>query len=323
MVGFHHFDVLGSVAFGGGTTSAGSIPEIVSREGNTSNVFDTTFGFLPVDGGGNAAATFTFNNVNPGVYSVQFHVREGGAPGCPSTNCNAIYRSGGAFAGELVRFAVPGAIAFWSGDGDLEDEVGTNDIATIGTVNYRAAQFRQGFDLDGSGYLQVASPGTSGLAPASGFTVAMWVNQDVFSNAASVFNLRTAANSSGFTLEPAFNVPGNFLLAVNTDGTPSGFSSLIPGGFPFGRWFWIAATFDAATHTMRVYRDGLVVAERSDVPGTNMALTGSELLAIGHNIVNGGNFDGGLDDVLYFDYALAQAELLEILGDRVFRDGFE
>ncbi|MBI2396978.1 MAG: LamG domain-containing protein [Xanthomonadales bacterium] len=323
VVGLHHFDVTAITVFGGGSTSTGVGFSTITREGNTSAVADTTFGILDVDGSGNAATGYTFNGVHPGVYATQFHVREGGAPGCPLTDCNAIYRSGGVFAGELARFAVPGAIAFWSGDGDREDEIGSNAIAMVGAVGYRAGHFRQGFDLDGTGHLEIANPAADGLAPASGFTVSMWVYQDTFSNTASVFNLRNLSNASGFTLEPAYNAPGSFLFAVNTDGTPSGFSLLTPSGFPFDRWFWIAATFDAATHTMRVYRDGELVAERNDVPGSVMSLTGSESLAIGHNLVYGANFDGGIDEVLFFDYALPATDLIALYTDHVFRDGLE
>lgn len=323
LVGFHHFDAIRPIVFGGGTTSLGSTPLPTTREGRMSAVVDTTFGFVNVDGGGNTAAVFDAIDANPGIYNIQFHVRQGGAPGCPVTSCDAIYRSGGSFASELVRFTVPGAIAFWSGDGDLEDEVGPNDVTAVGTIAYRSGNFREGFDLDGSNYLQIASAGAAGLAPASGFTVAAWVEQDTFSNTASVFNLRTPMNASGFTLEPQFGLPGTFLFAVNTTGVPEGFSTLSPGGFPFGTRFLVVATFDAATRTMRVYRDGELVAERNDVPGTNMALLGSESIAIGHNIVSNGNFDGLIDDVLYFDRALTPAELYDLFDFGLFGDGFE
>jgi len=323
MVGMHHFDARIPILFGGGTTTVGSTPSSITREGNTSNVVDTTFGFVAVDGAGATNTGFTFSNVNPGVYNVQFHVRDGGAPGCPDTSCNAIFRSGSSFATDLTRFAVPGAIAFWSGDGDASDEVGPNDLTPFGSVAFRSGHFRQGFDLAGTGHLQHATPAAAGIAPTSGFTVLMWIEQDVFSNAASVINLRTLANSSGFTLEPQFNVPGSFLFALNTDGLPSGFKTLEPSGFPFGQRFAIAASFDAATHTMRVYRDDVIVAERTDVPGTGMALLGGEVLQIGHNIVNGGSFDGLIDDVLLFDRALTRNEIFELLDVRLFGNGFD
>ena len=323
-VGFHHMDARQRILFGGGTTGIGnSKPDPITREGNSSAVIDTTFGFLTTDANGDADQSFQFQNVNAGVYGVQLHGREGGAPGCPATNCNAMFRSGGVFAGALVRFAVPGPLAFWTGDGDLLDRAGGVDATASGTIAYRDGHFRKGFDLASGVYLQVPSPVANGLGPADGFTVAAWIVQDGFSNTASIINLRTAANASGFTLEPYFNAPGTMLFAVNTTGIAEGFATLSPGSFPFDQPVFIAASFDAASHTMRVFRDGVIVAERTDVPNAGMSLLGTEQLRIGSNVTNGAAFDGLIDEVLYFDRALSPADVLALYGNDLFKDGFE
>lgn len=323
LAGFHSFDVDGPVVFGGGSSGIGRRHgELVAREGNTSVVTDTSFGFVAVDGAGAANRSYAFSNVNPGVYGVQFHLRQGGAPGCPTTSCNVIYRSGALFAGELARFAIPGAAGFWSGDGDLEDEVGSADASTVGSTGFRAGRFRQGFDLTGSGHLSVPNPAANGLASASGFTVAAWIEQDSFVSSASVLNLRTPANSSGYTLEAQFQNPGVVLFAVNVSGSTE-FAFVTGSGFPAGQRFFVAASFDAATHTLRLYRGADLVAERTDVPGTNMVLLGNEQMNIGRNIVTGAAFDGLIDEVLYFDRTLSPDDVRAISGAAVFANGFE
>jgi len=324
MVGLHHMDADRTIVVGGGTTSiGGGVPQSITREGRTSSVLDTTFGFLTTDANGAAAQHFAFADLNSGLYNVQFHVREGGAPGCPTTSCNAIYRSGSQFALNLVRFTIPGANAIWGGDGNLNDSLGSNDLVAVGSVGFATGHFRQGFSLDGNAHLQVANPGSAGLAFAAGFTVAAWIRPTAVVDTASIINLRTSANSSGFTLEPAFQNPGSILFAVNTTGQSGGFTTLNANGFPAGELHWVAASFDAASHTLKLYRDGELVASRNDAPGGNMMLLGTEQLQVGRNIVNGPRYNGLIDDVLYFDREIAPADLMALFADRLLRDGFE
>lgn len=322
-IGFHHIDVTQPTEFGGGTSGSGpGVPAPITREGETTSVTDTELGFVTLDAGGDGSESVTVVAANPGVYAVQFHVREGGSPGCPTTGCNAIYRTGGSFADELVRFAVPGPAAFWSGDGDADDEGGSNAAAWSGTEAYRDGHFRGGFDLDGASHLEVASPTASGLVFATGFSVSAWIEQDAFASTASIVNLRTSANSSGWALEPTFQVAGSVSFGVNTSGVAFDHSVVTATGFAIGERHHVAATFDAAAHTIRLFRDGALVAQKSDVPGTTLALLGSESMQVGRNLVNAARFDGLVDELLYFDRALTPGEIGSLTGG-LFLDGFE
>ncbi len=329
LAGMHHMDATGPIAFGGGTTSTSTGPDAISREGNLSAVVDTTFGFVTTDANGDATQTFQITP-NAGTYAVQFHLRAGGPPGCPVTSCNAAYRTGAVFAENLSRIVVPGAVSFWgadgspdSGDGTTADSARDNDLVANGTVAYRPGHFRDGFDLGGAGYLSVVDPAAAGLASASGFSVAAWVEQDVAGTAAaSIVNLRTASNAGGFTLEPQYQTAGSILFGVNTSGVSQDYTLLSAAGFPIGQRSWVAASFDGASHTMLLFRDGALVARRTDVPGSNLALVGTEAFQIGRNVVAGSTFDGVLDDVVYFDHAVSPAEL-RAEGGWLFADGFE
>lgn len=307
--GMHFFDVNGFVDFGLGFLTGPPGVGPITREGHTSVLSATDLGFFSTDGSGNGVGPFLGLTPNLGIYAVQLNLREGGAPGCPSTSCNAIYRTGGTFSTDLVRFTVPAATSFWSADdGNATDEMGVNPGTPMGSVAYRAGEFRNGFDFDGSTWVSIPNPVAGGLASATGFTVIAWIQQDTFASTASIFNVRTSANASGFTLEPLFQTPETMVFAVNTTGLAEGFS-VITGKFPVGVLQRVAATFDAATHTMRLYRDGLLVAEKTDVPGTTMSVIGTEEAAIGRNIVSDAKFDGLVDEVLYYPRALTAAEI--------------
>ncbi len=307
--GMHFFDVNGFVDFGLGflTGPPGVAP--ITREGHTSVLAATELGFVTTDASGDGVGPFLTLTPNLGIYAVQLHLREGGSPGCPNTSCNAIYRTGGTFATDLVRFTVPAATSFWSADdANANDEMGTNPGTAMGSVAYRAGEFRNGFDLDGGSWISIPSPVVGGLASASGFTVIAWIQQDTFASTASIFNVRTSANTSGFALEPLFQSPGAMAFGVNTNGVTTDFST-ISAPFPVGELQRVAATFDAASHTMRLYRDGVLVAEKTDVPGTDMAVHGTEEAAIGRNIVTDAKFDGLIDEVLYYPRALTKEEI--------------
>jgi hypothetical protein len=323
-LGFHHFDAISRITIGSTAIKTGSgPPSETTREGHTSVVDSDEIGFLTTDANGDASQLVTLAGSNPGVYGVQFHVRQGGAPGCPTTSCNAIYRTGGAFADQLVRFAVPGAVAFWSGDdGDENDELGDAELVWSGSEGYRAAHFRDGFELAGGAFLSVPDPATHGLTSTSGFTVSAWVELDTASAGAAIVNLRTPANSSGYTLEMTVETPGKLQFVVNTDGTLGGWSTLDATGFPISTRFHVAASYDAASDTMRLYRDGRLIATRSDVAGSSLFLTGAEQMEIGRHVPAGYALDGALDELLYFDVALPPGAISAFAGF-TFADGFE
>lgn len=321
-VGMHFFDVGGFVDFGPGFLTGPADVSTISREGHTATLSADDLGFFSTDGSGQGVGSFLGLAPNPGTYALQFTIREGGSPGCPSTTCNAIYRTGGTFSTDLVRFTIPAATSFWSADdGNAADEMGVNPGTPIGSVAYRPGVFRNGFDFDGSTWVSIPNPVAGGLASASGFTVIAWIQQDTFASTASILNVRTSANASGFALEPLFQTPGTIQFAVNTSGIAEGFS-VLTGSFPVGELHRVAATFDAATHTMRLYRGGVLVAERTDVPGTNMVVLGTEEAAIGSNIVSGAKFDGLIDEILYFPRALSAEELAGLVPC-LFCDGLE
>ncbi len=275
------------------------------------------------DGNGDASQLFTLADANPGVYAVQFDLRQGGAPGCPTTSCDVDYSTGDTFAAGLARFAVPGAVAFWSGDDDDEnDELGDAQVVWTGTEAYRAGHFRHGFDLTGGAYLGVPNPAAKNLTPGQKFSVSAWVYRDTASLGASIVNLRTAANTSGYTLEVTVDTPGKLQFVVNTGGTLAEWHTVDAIGFPIGQLFHVAATYDAGTQTARLYRDGALVGVNASVPGSAVFLAGSEQLELGRHVPVGYALDGLLDEVLYFDDAL-EPEEVSGLADLLFADGLE
>jgi hypothetical protein len=99
-------------------------------------------------------------------------------------------------------------------------DIANGRTATVnGTVGFRASLPRagQGFDVDNvagainaPNYLTV--PGllltNASFLSGTGLSITAIAKEDNFANNGSLVNLRDPNNDSGFTLEPAFGIPG-------------------------------------------------------------------------------------------------------------------
>lgn len=208
-----------------------------------------------------------------------------------------------------AAMAQPGVISRWSAEGTTADSAGPNHGLAQGPLGYQPGIVGQAFLLKNNSWIDVPNPVAGGLQSPSGFTLAAWVRADSLVSTASIMNLRTSANASGFTLENVFATPGTIQLAVNNTGVPEGFATITSAGWQAGRTYHIAASFDAATGTMRIYRDGDPVASRTDLAHTDMASSPSSLFQIGRNIVTSQKWDGQIDEAQVFSRALSPSEV--------------
>jgi hypothetical protein len=202
-----------------------------------------------------------------------------------------------------------GLVSLWSAEGDAADSAGPNDGAIVNAVGFAPGVVGEGFLFQQGGYVSVADPVGGGLQSASGFTVAAWIRLDGFPSTSSIVNLRVPSNTSGFTLENQFVSPGTLLFAVNTTGGWDGFQFLSSPGWESGVVYHIAASFDAATGSMKVYRDGTVVSSRDDLNDSPMAGDPAMQFEIGRNVVTSTLFSGLLDEIGFFDHALADGDV--------------
>jgi hypothetical protein len=198
-----------------------------------------------------------------------------------------------------------GLVSWWKAENNTLDAQGVNNGTAQGTVNYAPGAVGQAFSLSGNGYIDVASPTFN--AYTSGFTVAGWIDIAAYSQFAALMNFRDTSNSSGFTLEQ----DGSSMSFDVNQG--AGFNFLSAPGWLLNTPYYIAATFDAATGTMDLYRDGNLVASRNDLAHTNMAA--APTFQIGRNIVTGASWNGLIDEAQFYDHALTQAEVASLVPE--------
>ncbi len=205
-----------------------------------------------------------------------------------------------------------GLVSRWRAENDTSDSEGVNDGAAVGGVAYAPGADGQAFAFAGAQYVDVAAPTFD--AYVKSFSVTAWIEITAYGSAPSVVNHRTNANASGFSLEQRFGAPGEMVFGVNQSGVAEDYGIVSAPGWATGRLYHIAATFDARTGTMALYRDGRVVAARTDLPRTPMATAPDPRFQIGHNIRATAEYWNGLvDDVRFYGRALSPAEVASLV----------
>lgn len=218
----------------------------------------------------------------------------------------------------LCHSAESALVSYWAAEGNANDSIGSNSGTEVGTVNYSIGEVGQAFGLATAGHISIPAPVAGGLESVSGFTVAAWIFRDGVGSiwgTASVANLRTTATVSGFSIEEVYQQPNTIGVTVNTTGVTSSYAThgVTATGWDYGEFHHIAATFDAATHTLVLYRDGEVVASRNDMPGSEMIANAASAFQIGRNIANDSQWNGRIDEVRFYNTALSQSEIQHVM----------
>ncbi len=205
---------------------------------------------------------------------------------------------------EFINVNTVTRISWYKAESSTQDFDGVNNGLPVGTVAYAPGAVGQAFSLAGNGHIDIPSPTLN--AYSTGFTVAGWFVMTSYSDNASLFNFRDAANNSGFTLEQDAGVPGRFHLDVSGHRVNS-------DGWLLNIAYYIAATFNAPSGKLEIYRNGNLVDSISD-PSFTMALVANPSLQIGRNFIEGSRWVGKIDEVQFHNRALTQTEIIGLMG---------
>ena len=211
-----------------------------------------------------------------------------------------------------IQITDPNLVAWWKfdeGTGDRAlDWSGNNNHATLmGNPQWVAGYDGDALDLDGNND-HVYSSDVS--IPTNAFTIAFWFNSETGFDAGSSredFIYWQSVSRPHMTFNK--NGGGEIGLWPNIDGDFDGPLTMTTS-WSAGTWYHIAGTFDGTN--FRIHVNGNT--ERSVThPGEHAATTG---LFIGCTSSNATNFNGMIDDVRIYNYALSDAEIEEAMrGD--------
>ena len=164
----------------------------------------------------------------------------------------------------------------------------TQFIAVILTTFTATAQSNYCLSLNGTNnYVTIGTP----LSTNSSYTKEAWVYQTTSSGARNIIS----------SVSTPFWINGGILSA----GQAGSYSAVTdPGSFPLNVWVHVAVTYDAATTTMKLYRDGVLISTNNAVSSYS-----SENTFIGSHQGSSSFFQGNIDEVRIWNTALTQAQL--------------
>lgn len=206
------------------------------------------------------------------------------------------WTSNGRF-GESIPRADSGLVALWRADevsGNLTNAVSSGTLAaTASALTYgNTGVFKNAVGFNGSSAYAVVPHSTA--LEAANFSLSLWVYVEA-DNSRTIIDKRTAGAGYGLALDaqrfPVFWLSGNSCTAP----------------IPVLREVWthLAATFNGTT--MSLYINGQLVSERVPV---GVTVASAAALQIGRAYSGAGFFRGMMDDVAYYNRAIAPMEVV-------------
>lgn len=207
-----------------------------------------------------------------------------------------------------------GMVSWWTGDGNPNDVVGSNNGTLQGGATFAPGKVGQAFSFNGvDAYVDV--PNSNNLNPGtSDFTVDFWMNTSSVPNLAEY--LLTKRDVCNFTSFWSIQTQSTGTVTAELDdGSFTNYNAIFGTAVVNdGQWHHIALVRQSVTATL--YIDGFSNASGS-TPGITNISNSSDLLFANSPCVpgNGSQFYQGLiDEVEYFNRALSPVEIAGIIA---------
>jgi len=208
-----------------------------------------------------------------------------------------------------------GAVAWWRGETNAEDSAGNHDGEAMTGVSYAAGKVGVAFQFNGSSRISVADPSET-FRFAGPFSVEMWVkrpasagnpgspqvfvgkNQCVTLGCLSTPGSRWLLGLSASTTYPRF--------FINPNSNGNGLAAVREVLIPEQSFHHVVATYSGSA--MSIYVDGNKTLVKS-VVASSFANAETELPFYIGGSATGEGFEGWIDEVVYYDRALTDAEV--------------
>ena len=209
-------------------------------------------------------------------------------------------------------------VAWWEGEGNAIDNVGTNNGALYGGMSFGAGEVGQAFNFDGSsGYVNIPASASLNIGAGGGLTIECWINP-----ASATANQALVEWNSGVQLgvhlwisQPtAYYGGGPGSIYVNLFDTAGSSHTLTTGGgiLNTNGFQHVALTYDKASGATCLYYNGELMASQSlgtFTPQTSLGLYLGERPTVASSL-----YRGLMDEVSLYNRALGAAEIQAIYG---------
>jgi len=276
----------------------------VTATGSTPLSFQWNFNGTNITGANNA--TLTLSNVqltNAGNYAVTVTNLYGSV-----TSSNAVL---------TVLVAPPcdpdpsGLVAWWQGEGNAYDSIGTNNGTPVGGVTYTNGEVGRAFMLDNvnttTSYIPLPASPSLNLGTSGGLTIECWIKPDAAT-------LRGGAPIIEWDSATTDGLQLWIDLSANIKDTSGSSHSLAADGLVNSNSFQhVALTYDKNSGNAFLYYNGVAVATANIgniTPQTTYPVNIGR--RTGQPIGNGSNYGGLIDELSLYNRALSSNEIAAI-----------
>jgi hypothetical protein len=216
----------------------------------------------------------------------------------------------------------PGLVAWWPGDGNANDIVGTNNGTLMGNADFVPGEAGQAFSFDGASGCSVQVPDADSLNLRGSMTIEAWIKpsvplsqQTIWAPIVTKFYSPLPRNGWLLFTSGTWSTSPGLLSFQITDNCPD--ASCVSGGgswqgdlAPTNAFTHLAGVYDQSAGTMALYVNGLLTGQSSIGPYQIGRTT--EPLLIGGNSAEGPSFNGVIDEVTLYSRALSSNEIASI-----------
>ena len=172
-------------------------------------------------------------------------------------------------------------------------------------------------DFSGSGqYLSIASPSSVlDFAAGTNFTLTGWFNRDLFGADHTILSSKSAQTTSDGYIIWIDNNAGNDYLNFRADenGSADAYSLISTTNLSATGWHHFAVSWNESAPDAILYIDGAVAGAASGTAFASMGdLSNANPFSIGAETDGGNPFDGKLDDIRVYGYALSAGEVTKL-----------
>ena len=200
------------------------------------------------------------------------------------------------------------SVAWWKGENDATDSVGSNDGTASAAENaYAPGQHGQAFNFDGGSAQWVSVPHSESLNIFGTHTVSFWVKLNALPPSGQYYYLASKLVSGVENKLVTVDSDGKLLYYLHGTSATSGVQSTT--SLSMGEWTHVAATYNAITQN--IYINGTLDAS---IASTGDVVDGLGVLYLGYSPDWGAlgvaaHFNGLLDDVTWDNRTLSYNDI--------------
>jgi len=205
----------------------------------------------------------------------------------------------------------PALVARYAFDGNTADSSGNANhiILTNGTPTFVTGRYSTAMDFNGTDQYVMAPANM--LASVTNFTIAAWVNWDGGAAWQRIFDFGNDTTQYMF-LTPSSG-SGTLRFAISTNGNAPGAEQILETSPPLaGQWEHVAIT--RGGNTARLYTNGVLAA--SNTVTIAPATFNPALNYLGKSQYPDPLFNGRLDELFLYNYALSAAEIARLMNNQ-------